>query len=130
MGASPVGPKHIDVLGRWLDALPRPATRANFTTDAADRGAALFDDATVGCGGCHSGAQRTNNQTVDVGTGGKFQVPRLTGVGARAPYMHNGCAKTLRDRFSTKCGGGDSHGHTSQLTEAQIDDLVAYLHTL
>jgi DNA-binding beta-propeller fold protein YncE/mono/diheme cytochrome c family protein len=130
MGADPVGPKHIDVLGRWLDALPRPATRANFATEAADRGAKLFADTAVGCASCHSGKQLTNNQTVDVGTGGKFQVPRLTGLSARAPYMHNGCAKTLHDRFSTKCGGGEAHGHTAQLTGAQLDDLVAYLHTL
>lgn len=130
MGANPVGPDHVKVLGRWLDALPRPATRALLAPDAADRGAALFADPAVGCAGCHSGPHFTNNQTVDVGTGGKFQVPRLVGLGARAPYLHDGCAKTLRDRFTSKCGGGEAHGHTAQLTDAQLDDLVTYLHTL
>jgi cytochrome c peroxidase len=67
--------------------------------------------------------------TVDVGTGGKFQVPSLVGVSQRAPFMHDGCAATLRDRFGP-CGGGDKHGFTSQLTSAQITDLVAYLETL
>jgi len=43
--------------------------------------------------------------------------------------MHDGCAATLRDRFGA-CGGGELHGHTSQLTPAQIDDLVAYLESL
>jgi cytochrome c peroxidase len=60
-----------------------------------------------------------------------FQVPSLRGVGWRAPYMHNGCATTLSGRFTNKsCGGGDSHGMTSQLTPAQIDDLVAFLESL
>jgi hypothetical protein len=44
--------------------------------------------------------------------------------------MHTGCAATLLDRFTPACGGGDTHGHTSQLTSDQLDDLVAYLETL
>ena len=48
--------------------------------------------------------------------------------------MHTGCAATLTDRFVTPvgstCGGGDQHGHTSQLDPTQIADLVAYLETL
>jgi hypothetical protein len=43
--------------------------------------------------------------------------------------MHDGCAATLRDRFGA-CGGGDNHGHTSQLTPAELDDLIAYLESL
>jgi len=67
--------------------------------------------------------------TANVGTGGTFKVPSLVGVGARAPFLHDGCAATLMDRFTT-CGGGDLHGKTSQLTPAQLSDLVAYLETL
>src|SRR5262249_41652974 len=99
---------------------------------AALRGKALFEDPSVGCSSCHSGPRYTSSVTVDVGTGGAFQVPSLVGVGSRAPYMHNGCAATLRDRFagSIACGGGDSPGQTSQLADAQIDDLIAFLETL
>ena len=43
--------------------------------------------------------------------------------------MHDGCAKTLADRFGA-CGGGDAHGVTSTLTQAQLADLVAYLESL
>jgi cytochrome c peroxidase len=64
-----------------------------------------------------------------VNTGGDFQVPSLLGVGWRAPYLHQGCAPTLADRFNP-CGGGDAHGRTSQLTTDQRVDLVAYLETL
>jgi cytochrome c peroxidase len=97
---------------------------------AVARGQALFGDPSVGCTSCHSGPHFTNNQTVDVSTGGPFQVPRLVDVAFHAPYLHDGRAATLRDRFDPALGGGDSHGHTSQLSAAQIDDLVAYLSSL
>jgi len=43
--------------------------------------------------------------------------------------MHDGCAPTLRDRFSVGCGGA-SHGRTAQLSTESVDDLVAFLQTL
>src|SRR2546429_9936683 len=98
---------------------------------AVTRGKALFEDTThAACTSYHSGPALTNNSTADVGTGGRFQVPRLVGVGWRAPFLHDGCATTLSDRF-TRCGGTtDLHGVTSQLTAAQLADLVAYVQTL
>jgi hypothetical protein len=123
-------PNHLQLaaFGKWIDTVPAviPAV-----TDSAvvERGRALFESPEAGCATCHSGTQLTNNQTVDVGTGGFFQVPSLLGVGSRAPFMHTGCAPTLRDRFGA-CGGGDLHGTTSSLNVAQIDDLVAYLESL
>jgi cytochrome c peroxidase len=95
-----------------------------------ERGKALFESESVGCASCHSGPRFTNNANADVGTGDVFQVPSLLGVSARAPFMHDGCAPTLRDRFSGYCGGDDKHGVTSNLTPADLDDLVSYLETL
>lgn len=118
----------VGSLTRWLDALPvRPRVRGDAT--AAARGEAIFHDPVVACATCHSGPKLTNNQLVDVGTGEAFQVPTLLGLARRAPYMHDGCAPTLADRFGP-CGGGDAHGRTSQLSAAQVADLVAYLETL
>jgi hypothetical protein len=116
------------MLGPWLDRVPAPQAPPVADTAARDRGKTLFESVEVGCTGCHSGALMTNNTVVDVGKG-KFKVPSLLGVGARPPYMHDGCAATLADRFGS-CGGGDLHGHTSQLTQAQIGDLIAYLGSL
>ena len=82
------------------------------------------------CATCHSGEKLTNNASVEVHTGGAFQVPSLRGLAWRAPYMHQGCAPTLNARFDAACGGGDAHGHTSQLTAQERADLVAYLDTL
>jgi hypothetical protein len=72
----------------------------------------------------------TNNKTVDVGTGKALQVPTLRGLRWRPPFMHDGCARTLADRFDPRCGGADRHGLTSRLTAEEIADLVAYMDTL
>ncbi|HVX96022.1 MAG TPA: c-type cytochrome [Polyangia bacterium] len=127
MSGAAVDAQRITALGRWLDQIPTvPVARR--TDDAhVDRGAALFVSA--GCAACHAGADFTNGQTVDVGTGGQFQVPQLHGMALRAPYMHDGCAATLRDRFTVGCGGSDKHAN-GMFTDAQVDDLVAYLETL
>jgi cytochrome c peroxidase len=70
----------------------------------------------------------TNTATVDVGTGGSFQVPSLRGLLWRPPYMHDGCASTIADRFGA-CGG-TKHGQVSTLSAGQKADLVTYLETL
>jgi cytochrome c peroxidase len=58
-----------------------------------------------------------------------FQVPQLHGLGLRAPYMHNGCAATLKDRFSAGCGGDVRH-MVGMFTDAQLTDLISFLKTL
>ena len=114
----------------WINTIPSLPQSPPSDDAAVARGKALFADTThAGCVTCHSGPQLSNNATVDVGTGAMFQVPRLLGVAWRAPFLHDGCAASLTDRFGS-CGGGDKHGVTSSLTAAQIADLVAYLGTL
>ena len=54
----------------------------------------------------------------------------LRGVGTRGPWMHDGCAHSLEDRFYDEGCGGHSHGEVEDLTSDQIADLVAYLRTL
>lgn len=121
---------HADEIGLWMDKQPAQRLPSLAMDPAAvERGKRLFADEEVGCQGCHSGAQFTNSKSEDVGTGGPFQVPQLTGLSSRAPYMHDGCAATLRDRFSPTCGG-ERHGKTAQLSAAQLDDLLSYLETL
>jgi DNA-binding beta-propeller fold protein YncE len=112
-------------LGRWLDRVPAPVAPPPADPAAVARGSAVF---AATCTGCHSGPLFTTKALVDVGTGGKFKVPSLLGIGNRAPYLHDGCAATLADRFGP-CGGG-AHGNTADLGPSQIADLVAYLETL
>ena len=120
----------VSAVGAWLDAQPLLPRGQPADPQAVARGKALFNDAKVACASCHGGARFTNNSSVDVGTGKAFQVPSLVGLAGRAPFMHTGCASTLRARFDGTCGGGDRHGQTSHLSANQIDDLVAYLETL
>ena len=71
---------------------------------------------------------------------GKFKVPTLRNIAVTAPYSHNGGFPTLYDMVSFI---NDSSGYTPDvdqnittlvgdlgLAEAQIDDLIAFLHTL
>jgi mono/diheme cytochrome c family protein len=128
MQAPALADDQIAELRRWIDSLPALPRVAGDAAVVA-RGRALFEDATAACSTCHAGALTTNNTSVDVGTGRSMQVPSLRGLSWRAPYLHDGCAATLTARFGA-CGGGDKHGHTSQLTPTQIADLVAYLQSL
>jgi mono/diheme cytochrome c family protein len=133
MGGATQGPRHVEAFAGWLQSIP--AHRAAPLGSAAQiaHGKEIFARADVACAKCHGGARLTNNENADVGTGRAFQVPTLVGIAARAPFMHDGCAPTLRSRFdpaAAACNGGDQHGHTSQLSPAEIDDLVAYLESL
>ena len=56
-------------------------------------------------------------------------------TGAQARTVHRGGELTLAAGLFGilglgTCGGADAHGKTSQLTPAQVSDLVAYLETL
>jgi mono/diheme cytochrome c family protein len=132
MGALPQSAERTDALRTWLENIPPVRTTEALARAAGDveRGRALFESEETLCASCHGGPSGTNSTTVYVGTGISAQVPSLVGLGTRAPYMHDGCAPTLFERFDPACGGGDMHGFTSQLGEADIRDLVAYVLTL
>jgi hypothetical protein len=121
----------VDTLGDWLDNIPAPIHETGGIDAAAvSRGQSIFYGEAA-CGSCHTGALMTNNQTMDVGSGGRFQVPSLIGVSYRTPLMHNGGCPTLRARLTdATCSGGEQHGHTADLDRGQIDDLIAFLNTL
>ena len=122
-----LGKDYVATLSKWMDTIPAMPKLPARDAEAVARGQALFN--ATGCASCHNGQLLTNNNTVDVGTGRKLQVPSLRGVAWRAPYMHDGCARTLADRFAPRCGG-TSHGVTAQLDAQQISDLVSFLETM
>jgi YD repeat-containing protein len=128
MAGGAVDAQRVSALGQWLDQIPTIPVSRHADDATVARGASLFTSA--GCVACHAGADFTNGQSVDVGTGGVFQVPQLHGLGLRAPYMHDGCAATLRDRFGSSCGGDAKHSTGATLPDAQVTDLIGYLETL
>ena len=99
MAGESLGDDEMTALTGWVQTIPPPPAPTWVNASAAAAGQAIFQSASAGCATCHSGAKFTNNQTLDVGTGGAFQVPPLVGVGWRTPLLHNGCAATIADRF-------------------------------
>jgi cytochrome c peroxidase len=70
-------------------------------------------------------------------TEGTFKVPSLRNLSLTAPYFHNGGQRTIREVIEFYNRGGDFREHNIEnidfevgklnLTERQIDDLVAFL---
>lgn len=125
MGGPKIDQEQVGTLGHYLFTLPAPP-KLRDPADVPAEGKQLFAQR---CVSCHSGPLLTNNQSVDVGTGGTFQVPSLVGIGWRAPFLHTGCATTMFDRFDPACGG-DKHGDIADLTKVQIAALVAHIESL
>jgi len=125
MGGSELPPGAAEALGQWLDKLPALRVQAADPA-AAERGKRVFESAQAGCAECHAGPALTNNQSVDVGTGGVFQVPSLRGLALRAPYLHDGRALELEAVVYSP----PSHGAGASLSAEQRADLLSYLNSL
>ncbi len=67
---------------------------------------------------------------------GAFKTPTLRDIALTAPYMHNGSQKTLREVIEFYNKGGEPNPNLDggiqplELTEQEIDDLVAFLESL
>jgi cytochrome c peroxidase len=126
---------------------------------AAVRGRMLFIGK-ANCALCHSGEDFTADRFKSIGlfngkeltdagrfkiTGdsahiGLFKVPGLRNVAVTAPYMHNAMFKTLRevvqyyntpDKFVSNSINRDlSLGSSLDLSEGEVDDIVAFLEAL
>jgi DNA-binding beta-propeller fold protein YncE/mono/diheme cytochrome c family protein len=142
MGGSGVTPVMERQIATFLDA-QSPADNPNRGSTAPEvtRGQAIF--AKAGCDGCHVGAALTNDRFADVGTfatsgpvvdnvtglpHGGLNTPSLLGVNRSAPYLHTGLAPTLKARILMG-KAENKHGSTAQLSDAEVDDLVAYVKT-
>lgn len=143
---------------RTLRAGNSPADR--FAAGAEDavslearRGYALFVGK-AGCTRCHGGPLFTDERFHNTGVGwggpdagrtritgrpedrGLFNTPSLRNVAETAPYMHDGSMETLHEvvRFYVRGGGSnpnlDRRLEPLDLTEAEIDALVAYLRAM
>jgi cytochrome c peroxidase len=113
--------ERVAAMNGWMSALAAMPSLKPSDAAAASRGRLLFEGA-GNCTQCHSGAMKTNNETVDAHTGGVFQVPPLVGVAWRSPLLHDGSAPNVRALLQTNHGDG-------QLAPAQLDDLTAYVET-
>jgi DNA-binding beta-propeller fold protein YncE len=140
----------LDELATFIEHLPPtrtiPWSRVGQPlTPAEERGRKLFfatrrTDGTpipLGrqCQTCHQPPLFTNRLLTSVGTkgvqdsSGVFDTPHLIGVGAMAPYLHDGRARTLEEIW-TVYQTDNLHGVSSYWTKQQLNDLVEYLKTI
>ena len=122
---------------RAAEPIPSPWHRsADGSLDTqARRGEQIFNQA--GCASCHPAPLYTDMEMYDVGTQSNrdfeqhhmFDTPTLIEMYRTGPYLHDGRAATLREVL-TVYNPEDRHGRTSHLTDAEIDDLVAFLMSL
>jgi hypothetical protein len=135
MGGGKVTDKQEPIVAHWMNALPRVPVREDLSATQIAAGKALFDG-TAGCTSCHVGGtgSLTENQNIgktDIdGKSNPMQVPSLIDVIDRAPYMHDGCAATLMDRFTNPSCGGSNHGNVSSLSGTDLNNISVYLESL
>jgi cytochrome c peroxidase len=105
-------------------------------TEAEQRGQAIFNRPDTGCATCHPPPLYTDKQKHDVGTatpderiGPEFDTPTLRGLYDSAPYFHDGSAATLYEALTRPSPGGE-HDVSALLSEAEIQDLIAFLMAL
>ena len=126
----------LDALAAYIDSLHVPA-RDHTLTESEERGRLIFESPETECAECHPAPLYTNIRKYDVGTangpgewfGPEIDTPTLRFLYDSAPYLHDGSAPTLRNVLTT-ANPNDEHGTTSHLSDAELDDLIAFLLSL
>jgi YVTN family beta-propeller protein len=102
---------------------------------AAKRGEAVFKSAKAACNTCHGGPELTDGKIHVAGLEERNDVyrgynpPSLRGVYDKDPYLHDGRSPTLRGAL-TGPHSADAVSGLGELTDEEVDDLVAYLKSL
>ena len=134
-------PKAEDVkaLVAYLDTLEFPKNPFRqpdgSLTPAAERGHDVYRSAKAACNTCHGGVELTDGKIHEVGLEERddayrgYNPPSLRGVYDKDPYLHDGRAKTLRDALSGPHSADNVTG-LGELTEQELDDLIAYVKSL
>jgi YVTN family beta-propeller protein len=150
MRTDPIPQPQLDELATFIKHLPPtrtiPWSRVGQPlTPAEERGRKLFfatqrTDGTpipraLQCQTCHRPPLFTDRLLTSVGTQGArdssgiFDTPHLIGIGAMAPYLHDGRARTLEEIWTTY-QKDDLHGVSSYWSKEQLNELVEYLKTI
>ncbi|CAG1772525.1 Hydrazine synthase subunit gamma [uncultured bacterium] len=118
-----------------LEPAPSPYRQADGSlSDSAQRGMTLFISGSLDCGRCHTPPLYTDLEQHNLAGAAfsleadeAFDTPTLRGLWATAPYMHDGVAQTLEELLSRT---DPVHSVADDLTEQQLDDLIAFLKSL
>lgn len=128
-----ISERQAQQLAAYVDTIPARDTGAPDAPEdrtAVAHGEALFNDATVGCSGCHAGDHFTDNVSHTLGFQvTPFQTPVMHNLTRTAPYLHDGSIPTLEALVDTLVRT-DRMGKGSHLSTTDLADLTAYLRTL
>ncbi len=124
LGGSELTTSELDAIAAFVDWTPIPDLPTP-DPEAVDRGAEQF--VAAGCSGCHAGPRHTDLQMHAI-RGVTLDTPSLTGVAATGPWLHDGSAHSLRDVLDLAMSG--EMGSAAGMTDAELDDLEAYLRSL
>ncbi|MBE0690735.1 MAG: hypothetical protein IH587_11505, partial [Anaerolineae bacterium] len=129
--------EELDALVAYVASLP-PLPSPNRQPDgslsaSAERGMMLFMSGSPDCS-CHAPPLYTDLQQHNLAGAAfsmevfdAFDTPTLRGLWATAPYMHDGVVQTLKELLSRT---DPVHSVADDLTEQQLDDLIAFLNSL
>ena len=119
-----------------LDFPPNPYREPDGSlSPAARRGEVLFRSAEGACNTCHGGPEFTDGRVHVVGLEEPddaykgYNPPSLKGVYDKDPYLHDGRSKTLRDALKGPHSAEAVTG-LGEFSDAEIDDLIAYIKSL
>ena len=104
-------------------------------TASAQRGKRVFESAKAACNTCHGGPEYTDGKVHDVGLdepGTRYtghNPPSLRGAYDKAPYLHDGRAKTLIETLKGDHSPEKVTG-LGELTDDELKDLVEYVKSL
>ena len=127
MGGAGLTQAEADAIAAFVDFSPMPDLPEPDAA-AVERGRSLFFSSSVGCAECHNGADYSDQESYEMFGLEAVNTPRLTGVAATAPYLHDGSAPTLMDVLERVRDG--EMGSTADLSDDEMADLVAFLESL
>jgi hypothetical protein len=119
-----------------LEAPPSPFRETDGSLSAAaERGRTLFGSQRAGCSDCHRAPLYTSPGLHDVGLGRKgdrypsYSPPSLLAGFRKTRWLHNAKARSLHDLLTGPHAPEKITGQPP-LTDAEVDDLVAWLKSL
>ncbi len=127
----------LDALTAYVASLPAWASPYRLAdgslSPSAQRGMTLFMSGSLGCS-CHAPPLYTDQQQHNL-AGAAFSLeeyealdtPSLRGLWTTAPYMHDGVAQTIEEVLTRT---DPIHSVAADLTDQQLDDLIAFLLSL
>jgi cytochrome c peroxidase len=133
-------PQDVQALVAYLETLDYPKNPFRqpdgSLSPAARRGHDLYRSAKARCNSCHSGPELTDGKIHIVGLEEPddayrgYNPPSLRGVYDKDPYLHDGRSQTLRDALKGPHNPESLTDLGEDLTDPELDDLIAYLKTL